>query len=141
VPVPGGSKAAQADAAAGVEDDLARTIIDCEVNSSEWTLMHRYNKASELLQGVLQARRPLRLARLKARQAARRSLARLNPLVRLMFWDSWSGMHLRDVTAVACCLRPSGDGRVSEARRAAARTRRRRWRPCSCGCATARRGS
>ena len=55
VPIPGGSKATEADAATGIEDDLARTIVDCEVNSSEWTLMHRYNKASDLIEGILAA--------------------------------------------------------------------------------------
>lgn len=55
MPVPGGSKAAEADTAAGIEDELARTIVECEVHSSEWTLMHRYNKAAELLEGILQA--------------------------------------------------------------------------------------
>ena len=35
------------------EDDLSRTIVDCEVNSSAWTLMHRYNKATELIDSVL----------------------------------------------------------------------------------------
>ena len=55
VPVPGGSKAAEADASAGTEDELARAIVECEVHSSEWTLMHRYNKAAELIEGILQA--------------------------------------------------------------------------------------
>lgn len=35
------------------EDDLSRAIVECEVNSSAWTLMHRYNKATELLDSVL----------------------------------------------------------------------------------------
>ena len=58
MPVPGGSKAAEADASAGIEDELARTIVECEVHSSEWTLMHRYNKAAELIEGILQAASP-----------------------------------------------------------------------------------
>ena len=55
VPVPGGSKAAEADGGAEIEDELARAIVECEVHSSEWTLMHRYNKAAELIEGILQA--------------------------------------------------------------------------------------
>jgi len=103
VPVPGGSKAAQADAAAGVEDALARTIIDCEVNSSEWTLMHRYNKASELLQGVLQARRPP-TPWAHADLPGSSALAGASRAARMLdFWDSRSGMHQRDVPAAAGC--------------------------------------
>ena len=53
-PIPGPKSAAPEDnALAGLEDDLSRTIVDCEVNSSAWTLMHRYNKATELLDSVL----------------------------------------------------------------------------------------
>lgn len=53
-PIPGPKSAApEDDALAGFEDDLSRTIVDCEVNSSAWTLMHRYNKATELLDSVL----------------------------------------------------------------------------------------
>ena len=35
------------------EDVLSRTIVDSEVNSDQWTLMHRYNKAAELLDMIL----------------------------------------------------------------------------------------
>ncbi len=53
-PIPGPASAApQDDALAEFEDDLSRTIVDCEVNSSAWTLMHRYNKATELIDSVL----------------------------------------------------------------------------------------
>lgn len=53
-PIPGPKSAAPEDnVVAGFEDDLSRTIVDCEVNSSAWTLMHRYNKATELLDSVL----------------------------------------------------------------------------------------
>lgn len=53
-PIPGPKSAApEDDALAELEDDLSRTIVDCEVNSSAWTLMHRYNKATELLDSVL----------------------------------------------------------------------------------------
>lgn len=41
------------------EDDLSRTIVDCEVNSSAWTLMHRYNKATELIDSVLNVSGPV----------------------------------------------------------------------------------
>ena len=55
VPVPGapGSEAKSSDPLAGFEDDLSRTIVDCEVNADQWTLMHRYNKATELLEQAL----------------------------------------------------------------------------------------
>ena len=53
-PIPGPKSAApEDDMLADFEDDLSRTIVDCEVNSSAWTLMHRYNKATELLDSVL----------------------------------------------------------------------------------------
>ena len=53
-PIPGPKSAAPEDnVLAEFEDDLSRTIVDCEVNSSAWTLMHRYNKATELLDSVL----------------------------------------------------------------------------------------
>ncbi|GIL61955.1 hypothetical protein Vafri_16315 [Volvox africanus] len=35
------------------KDELSRTIIDAEVNSSQWTLMHRFNKAADLIAEVL----------------------------------------------------------------------------------------
>ncbi len=41
------------DVLAQFEDVLSRTIVDCEVNSDQWTLMHRYNKAAELLDMIL----------------------------------------------------------------------------------------
>lgn len=41
---------------AGFEDDLSRTIVDLEVNADQWTLMHRYNKAAELIEQALQVR-------------------------------------------------------------------------------------
>ena len=41
------------DVLAQFEDVLNRTIVDCEVNSDQWTLMHRYNKAAELLDMIL----------------------------------------------------------------------------------------
>lgn len=53
-PIPGPKSAApEDDVLAEFEDELSRTIVDCEVNSSAWTLMHRYNKATELLDSVL----------------------------------------------------------------------------------------
>ena len=54
VPVPGAPDSeAKSNPLAGFEDDLSRTIVDCEVNADQWTLMHRYNKATELLEQAL----------------------------------------------------------------------------------------
>ncbi|PNW80482.1 hypothetical protein CHLRE_07g319300v5 [Chlamydomonas reinhardtii] len=36
-----------------IKDELSRTIIEAEVNSSMWTLMHRFNKAADLVSEVL----------------------------------------------------------------------------------------
>ena len=59
VPVPGaGGSVGQDNVLAGFEDDLSRTIVDLEVNADQWTLMHRYNKAAELIEQVLQVRHP-----------------------------------------------------------------------------------
>ncbi len=60
VPVPGAAAGALAkdNVLAGFEDDLSRTIVDLEVNADQWTLMHRYNKAAELIEQSLQARAP-----------------------------------------------------------------------------------
>lgn len=55
-PMPGGKQAAFADPLAAFSEPLARAIVDAEVNSSMWTLMHRCNKASDLLNEVLQVR-------------------------------------------------------------------------------------
>lgn len=56
-PVPGPKPAAfEADSPLTFEDEISRIIVDCEVNSGAWTLMHRFNKASELLQGVTTGR-------------------------------------------------------------------------------------
>lgn len=35
------------------QDELSCEIVDCETKASEWTLMHRYNKATDLLEAVL----------------------------------------------------------------------------------------
>jgi alpha-glucan, water dikinase len=35
------------------EDEISRIIIDSEVKSGAWTLMHRFNKAADLTQDVL----------------------------------------------------------------------------------------
>lgn len=58
VPVPGaaGSQLAKENPLAGFEDALSRTIVDCEVNADQWTLMHRYNKATELLEQAVNVR-------------------------------------------------------------------------------------
>lgn len=58
VPLPGGPGSKAGGAAAGFEDELSRTIVDAE-DSSAWTLMHRYNKAADLLGQVLAVGRPL----------------------------------------------------------------------------------
>lgn len=60
VPVPGAVAGALAkdSVLASFEDDLSRTIVDLEVNADQWTLMHRYNKAAELIEQSLQARAP-----------------------------------------------------------------------------------
>jgi alpha-glucan,water dikinase len=56
-PVPGPKPAAtEADSPLRFEDEISRIIVDSEVNSGAWTLMHRFNKASELLQGVTTGR-------------------------------------------------------------------------------------
>ena len=57
IPVPGASEGlAKENPLAGFEDDLSRTIVDCEVNADQWTLMHRYNKATELIEQALNVR-------------------------------------------------------------------------------------
>ncbi len=57
VPVPGAAGSISKDnVLAGFEDDLSRTIVDLEVNADQWTLMHRYNKAAELIEQALQVR-------------------------------------------------------------------------------------
>ncbi|KAK9809702.1 hypothetical protein WJX73_007079 [Symbiochloris irregularis] len=53
IPLPGAPGAKADNAAGAFEDDLSRTIVDCEVNSGAWTLMHRYNKAADLLSETL----------------------------------------------------------------------------------------
>lgn len=53
VPIPSRASAApEDDALAQFEDNISRSIVEAE-NSSAWTLMHRYNKATELLDSVL----------------------------------------------------------------------------------------
>ena len=54
VPVPGAAGGAGDDVTAKFEDDISRTIVDCEVNADQWTLMHRYNKAAKLLEAAMQ---------------------------------------------------------------------------------------
>ncbi|GAB4820070.1 hypothetical protein N2152v2_007116 [Parachlorella kessleri] len=57
VPLPGAKREKKGKgAAAGFDDDLSRTIVDCEVNTGAWTLMHRCNKAADLLGDVLAER-------------------------------------------------------------------------------------
>ncbi|KAL4448876.1 hypothetical protein ABPG77_007593 [Micractinium sp. CCAP 211/92] len=55
VPVPG-PRAQGGDRSQGFDDELSRIIVDCEVNTGAWTLMHRFNKASELLGDVMGGR-------------------------------------------------------------------------------------
>jgi hypothetical protein len=56
VPVPGASGASLSkdNPLAAFDDELSRTIVDLEVNADQWTLMHRYNKAADLVEQVLQ---------------------------------------------------------------------------------------
>ena len=54
MPLPGAKKEKKGKGAvASFDDDLSRTIVDCEVNTGAWTLMHRCNKAADLLGDVL----------------------------------------------------------------------------------------
>ncbi|KAK9816496.1 hypothetical protein WJX72_001009 [[Myrmecia] bisecta] len=53
-PVPGAAMGLRSmDPGSDFEDELSRTIVDCEVKSDQWTLMHRYNKAADLLDVAL----------------------------------------------------------------------------------------
>jgi alpha-glucan,water dikinase len=54
VPVPGAGK----EAAPPVElnDEISRIIVDAEVNSGGWTLMHRYNKSADLVAEIIKVR-------------------------------------------------------------------------------------
>ncbi|PRW33076.1 alpha-glucan water chloroplastic [Chlorella sorokiniana] len=56
VPVPGARTKREKDKALGFEDELSRIIVDSEVNTGAWTLMHRFNKATDLLGDVMQGR-------------------------------------------------------------------------------------
>lgn len=56
VPVPGSRVKAEKDRALGFEDELSRIIVDCEANTNAWTLMHRFNKATDLLGDVMSGR-------------------------------------------------------------------------------------
>jgi hypothetical protein len=54
IPMPGQKKEkSKKGNLAGFDDDLSRTIVDCEVNTGAWTLMHRCNKAADLLNDVV----------------------------------------------------------------------------------------
>jgi alpha-glucan, water dikinase len=54
VPLPGPRRAAKdGDPAAAFDDDLSRRIVDAEVNSGAWTLMHRFNLASDILNAIV----------------------------------------------------------------------------------------
>lgn len=53
IPVPGKRADAGGDPSAGVDDELSRRIIEAET-SDQWTLMHRFNRAAELLGEALQ---------------------------------------------------------------------------------------
>ena len=56
IPIPSPASAAPEDEAVGhFEDNISRSIVEAE-SSSAWTLMHRYNKATELLDSVLNVR-------------------------------------------------------------------------------------
>lgn len=62
VPVPGPKKESRRDSHHGFEDELSRMIVDAEVNSGAWTLMHRCNKATDLLNDVNSVRAGVCLA-------------------------------------------------------------------------------
>lgn len=51
VPVP--SPVKEASGPMAFEDEISRIIVDAEVNSGGWTLMHRYNKAAELVGDIM----------------------------------------------------------------------------------------
>ncbi|GIL92123.1 hypothetical protein Vretimale_14920 [Volvox reticuliferus] len=53
VPLPSKDDPVEATPPDVAKDELSRTIIDAEVNSSQWTLMHRFNKAADLISEVL----------------------------------------------------------------------------------------
>lgn len=53
-PVPGPVK--EASNALSFEDEISRIIVDAEVNSGGWTLMHRYNKAADLIGDIIAVR-------------------------------------------------------------------------------------
>jgi len=53
IPIPSPASATPEDDAVGqFEDNISRSIVEAG-SSSAWTLMHRYNKATELLDSVL----------------------------------------------------------------------------------------
>lgn len=39
-----------------LDDELSQIIVDCEVKSGAWTLMHRFNKAADLLGDIIEGR-------------------------------------------------------------------------------------
>lgn len=53
IPVPGPKKLDTKDHSLAFEDEISRIIVDAEVNSGAWTLMHRFNKAAELLDAIV----------------------------------------------------------------------------------------
>ncbi|EFJ44707.1 hypothetical protein VOLCADRAFT_118653, partial [Volvox carteri f. nagariensis] len=53
VPLPSKDEPVEAQAPDVAKDELSRSIVEAEVNSSQWTLMHRFNKAADLIYEVL----------------------------------------------------------------------------------------
>ncbi|KAI3430517.1 hypothetical protein D9Q98_005110 [Chlorella vulgaris] len=57
VPLPGSKQQKEKkDRAQSFDDELSRVIVDCEVNTGAWTLMHRFNRATDLLNDVMGGR-------------------------------------------------------------------------------------
>ena len=60
MPIPRGDQGSGENPLAGVEDELSRQIVEAE-NSSAWTLMHRFNKAADLMDMALSVGSPIHL--------------------------------------------------------------------------------
>lgn len=54
VPVPGGVSPLPEEDVCAFDDQLSCEIVHCETKADQWTLMHRYNKAADFLEAVLQ---------------------------------------------------------------------------------------
>eukprot|EP00884_Botryococcus_braunii_P013250 jgi/Botrbrau1/21926/Bobra.0249s0050.1 len=54
VPVPGGATPLPQEDVCAFQDELSCEIVHCETKADQWTLMHRYNKAADLIEALLQ---------------------------------------------------------------------------------------